>query len=182
MKTRKKADITLAGLGTRHAKVEGKMVVNPLHNPAHAGEKWNPKHIRVAVNVKESALTVMEQRGLIDDAQVKAGERFRSIWESMGGAGAGSFDYSREIVDGGGAKVSLSDRQIQAGQDLADVRRVLGIGYDVMVKVAGEGFGIAELSDNQSKRRAYSEYLKDGLTALAVHWGYENRGTLRKRS
>jgi hypothetical protein len=176
---KEKLGISLAGLGTRQAKVEGKMVANPLHLRAHDGEKWNPKEIKAAVNLKESALVVLEQRGSIDEAQVKAGERFRSIWEALGGAGTGAFDYSREPVDGGGAREALSERQIRAGQDLAEARKVLGIGYDVMVKVAGEGLGIPELTDNQSKRRAYSEYLKDGLSALAKHWGYENRGTKR---
>lgn len=176
---KEKLTVDLLGLGTMKAEVEGKMVDNPLHNVAHDGETWNPKKIRVAVNVKESALVVLEQRGSIDDAQVKAGERFRSIWEALGGSGTGAFDYSREPVDGGGAREALSERQIAAGQDLAEARRVLGIGYDVMVKVAGEGLGISELTDNQSKRRAYAEYLKDGLTALARHWGYENRGNSR---
>lgn len=48
-----------------------------------------------------------------------------------------------------------------------------------MTKVAGEGRGISELTDNLSRRRAYTEYLKDGLTVLARHWGYENRGKTR---
>lgn len=176
---KEKLGAEFVGLGTRQAKVEGKLVDNPLHLRAHDGETWNPKKVKAAINVKESALVVLEQRGLIDEAQVKAGERFRSIWESLGGAGTGSFDYSREPVDGGGPRVALTDRQIAAGQELAEARRVLGIGYDVMVKVAGEGLGISELTENQSKRRAYTEYLKDGLTALARHWGYENRGELR---
>lgn len=183
MKARQKRqtiNIELVGLGSRQAKVETKLVDNPLYLRAHDGERWNPKEIHSAINVKESALTVLEQRGLIDDAQVKAGERFRSIWEALGGSGAGSFDYSREPVDGGGAREALTERQIQAGQDLAKARLVLGIGYEVMVKVAGEGLGISELTENMSKRRAYTEYLKDGLTALAKHWGYENRGVKRK--
>lgn len=174
--------ITLAEIGHRQAQPQLKEIDNPLHNPAHDGEQWNPKRILGAVNMKESALVTLEQRKLINDAQSKAGERFRLIWEALGGAGAGSFDYSREPVDGGGPLSALSDRQIQAGIDLADCRRVLGIGYDVMVKVAGEGKAIADLAQSKNLQRAYVEILKQSLTALAIHFGYENHGKVRKRA
>src|SRR5690606_3037354 len=110
------------------------------------------------------------------------GNRFRSVWEALGGAGAGSFDYSREPVDGGGPRSALSDRQIQAGLDLADCRRVLGIGYDIMVKVAGEGKAVTELTQSKNLQRAYIEMLKQGLTALAIHFGYQNHENMRKQA
>lgn len=172
--------INLAGIGHRQAEPALSEIDNPLYNRAHDGETWNPKKTMAVKNMKESALVVLEQRKLIDEAQAKAGERFRRIWEALGGAGAGSFDYSREPVDGGGPRSALSDRQIQAGIDLADCRRVLGIGYDVMVKVAGEGRAVADLTPSKNLQRAYVEMLKQGLTALAVHFGYENHGKLRK--
>ncbi|WP_430438980.1 hypothetical protein [Shinella sp.] len=172
--------ITLAGIGHCRAEPALSEIDNPLYNRAHDGETWNPKKTMAVKNMKESALVVLEQRKLIDEAQAKAGERFRRIWEALGGAGAGSFDYSREPVDGGGPRSALSDRQIQAGIDLADCRRVLGIGYDVMVKVAGEGRAISELAQSKNLQRAYIEMLKQGLTALAIHFGYENRGNVRK--
>jgi len=171
-------DLTAVGHG--QAKPELSEVDNPLYNGAHDGETWNPRKVLAVRNMKESALVVLEQRNLIDQAQAKAGERFRRIWEALGGAGAGSFDYSREPVDGGGPRSALSDRQIQAGIDLADCRRVLGIGYDVMVKIAGEGRAVSEMAESKNLQRAYIEMLKQGLTALAVHFGYENSGKLRK--
>ncbi|KSV78987.1 hypothetical protein N182_18500 [Sinorhizobium sp. GL2] len=172
--------ISLPTIGSLQAQVELKEIENPLHNPAHDGETWNPKKVFAAVNVKESALIVLKQRKLINEAQERAGERFRRIWEALGASGAGSFDYSREPVDGGGPRSALSDSQIQAGIDLAEARRVLGIGYDVMVKVAGEGKAISELSPNRTLQRAYTEFLKEGLTALSIHWGFDNGGKLRK--
>ncbi|MBD8651502.1 hypothetical protein IFT66_10470 [Rhizobium sp. CFBP 13726] len=183
-KTRKTklGNVSLAAIGNRQTMPVLDEIDNPLHNPAHDGEHWNPKKVTGIKNLKESALVTLEQRGSIDQAQVKAGERFRTIWESLGGAGAGSFDYSRELVDGGGPRSALSDRQIQAGIDLADCRRVLGIGYDVMVKVAGEGRAVTELTQSKNLQRAYIEMLKQGLTALAVHFGYENAGKLRMRA
>jgi hypothetical protein len=80
----------------------------------------------------------------------------------------------------GASRWRLSDRQIQAGIDLADCRRVLGIGYDIMVKVAGEGRAIADLTQSKNLQRAYIEILKQSLTALAIHFGYENNGKVRK--
>ncbi|NTG86188.1 hypothetical protein G6L15_08520 [Agrobacterium rhizogenes] len=174
--------ISLAEIGHRQTQPVLHEVDNPLHNPAHDGEAWNPKRILSAVNLKESALVTLEQRKLINPAQVRAAERFRVIWEALGGAGAGSFDYTREPVDGGGPRSALSDRQIQAGIDLADCRRVLGIGYDIMVKVAGEGRAVTELTQSKNLQRAYIEMLKQGMTALAIHFGYENHGKLRKQA
>jgi hypothetical protein len=172
--------VNLAAVGHAQARPELSEIDNPLYNPAHDGEQWNPRKIMGVKNMKESALVVLEQRNLIDDAQSKAGEKFRRIWESLGGAGAGSFDYTREPVDGGGPRSALSDQQIQAGIDLADCRRVLGIGYDVMVKVAGEGKAVSELTQSKNLQRAYIEILKQSLTALAIHFGYENHGKIRK--
>ncbi|NTG48595.1 hypothetical protein G6M04_14475 [Agrobacterium rhizogenes] len=172
----------MAEIGHRQTQPVLHEVDNPLHNPAHDGEAWNPKRILSAINLKESALVTLEQRKLINPAQVRAAERFRVIWEALGGAGAGSFDYTREPVDGGGPRSALSDRQIQAGIDLADCRRVLGIGYDIMVKVAGEGRAVTELTQSKNLQRAYIEMLKQGMTALAIHFGYENHGKLRKQA
>lgn len=174
--------VKLTSIGNRQTKPVLSDIENPLHNPAHDGETWNPKRTTGVKNMRESALVTLEQRGSIDDAQVKAGEKFRMIWEALGGAGAGSFDYSREPVDGGGPRSALSDRQIQAGIDLAECRRVLGIGYDVMVKVAGEGLAVTEMTQSKNLQRAYIEMLKQGLTALARHFGYENHGDKRKRA
>ena len=178
----KAATVSLAAIG--HSKVLPALseIDNPLHNPAHDGEIWNPKKITGLRNMKESALVTLEQRGALDEAQAAAGNRFRSIWEALGGSGAGSFDYSREPVDGGGARSALSDRQIQAGIDLAACRQALGIGYDIMVKVAGEGKAVTELTESKNLQRAYIEMLKQGLTALAVYFGYENHGKIRKRA
>lgn len=177
---RKRGQFDLSGIGHGKAEPELSEIDNPLYNRSHDGQTWNPKKILGVRNMRESALVVLEQRKLIDESQAKAGERFRRIWEALGGAGAGSFDYSREPVDGGGPRSALSDRQIQAGIDLADCRRVLGIGYDVMVKVAGEGRAVSELTESKNLQRAYIEMLKQGLTALAMHFGYQNTGTMRK--
>ena len=70
--------ITLAGIGHSQAEPALSEIDNPLYNRAHDGETWNPKKTMAVKNMKESALVVLEQRKLIDEAQAKAGERFPS--------------------------------------------------------------------------------------------------------
>ncbi|NNG74714.1 hypothetical protein HLI18_33835, partial [Rhizobium laguerreae] len=96
-------------------------------------------------------------------------------------AGAGSFDYSREPVDGGGSREPLTEQQIRAGQELKHCREILGIrAYDIMSKVAGQGYAIGELAKSHRERTTLADYLKDGLDEMARNWGYENSGNRRK--
>lgn len=156
-------------------------VDNPYYSRAHDAAEANPVKIKVIRNIKESAIVTLAARKHIDECQLAAGNRFRSLWEAMGGAGAGSFDYSREHVDGGGARDPLTERQIQAGQELKRCREILGVrAYDVMSKIAGEGHAIQELALSHRERTTLTDYLKDGLDELAKQWGYQNRGTRRK--
>lgn len=158
-------------------------VDNPYHSKAHDGEDTNPVKIKAQVNIKESAIATLAARKHINEAQVMAADRFRSLWEAMGGAGAGSFDYSREPVDGGGAREPLTERQIRAGLELKMAREVLGNrAYGIMSKIAGEGYAIQELATSHRERTTLTDYLKDGLDELARNWGYENLGTRRKNA
>jgi hypothetical protein len=162
-------------------KIESIYVDNPFYSKAHDGEGTNPVKIKAQINIKESAIATLAARKHINEAQVAAATRFRSLWESMGGAGAGSFDYSREHVDGGGAREPLTERQIRAGLELKYAREVLGVrAYDIMSKIAGQGYAIQELAKSHRERTTLTDYLKDGLDELARKWGYENRGTKRK--
>lgn len=162
-------------------KMETVYVDNPLYSKAHEGASGNPVKIKAQLNIKESAIVTLAVRKHIDEAQLAAANRFRMLFEAMGGAGAGSFDYSREPVDGGGSREPLTDRQIQAGLELKRCRELLGMrSYDVVSKIAGQGFAIQELAKAHRERTTLTDYLKDGLTDLAIEWGMENRGTKRK--
>ncbi|WP_432416649.1 hypothetical protein [Rhizobium leguminosarum] len=57
------------------------------------------------MNIRESALTTMAARGVLNAAQVAAAPRFRALWESMGGMGASAIDYGREQVDAAGRAI-----------------------------------------------------------------------------
>ncbi|KQV28119.1 hypothetical protein ASC97_07160 [Rhizobium sp. Root1203] len=163
------------------AKLQSVYVDNPYYSKAHDGEGANPVKIKAKVNIRESAITTLAARKLIDDSQRAAADKFRGLWEAMGGAGAGSFDYSREPVDGGGSREPLTERQIQAGLELKRAQEILGVrAYDIMSKIAGQGYAIQELAKSQRERHTLTDYLKDGLDELARSWGYANRGTKRK--
>ncbi len=165
------------------AKLQAVYVDNPYYSSAHDGEGANPVKIKAVVNIRESAITTLAARKHIDASQKAAADRFRSLWEALGGAGAGSFDYSREQVDGGGAREALTERQIEAGMELKRAKAVLGNkAYDIMSKVAGQGYAIQELATTHRERTTLTDYLKDGLDELARNWGYANRGIKRKRA
>ena len=180
-KAKKPKKQTVAGVGNLKSEVRIQKVPNPLFSRAHNGETWNPVVISAHVNIRESAIATLAARKHINEAQVAAADRFRALWESMGGAGAGAFDYSREPVDGGGSNDPLSERQIRAAMELKRIREILGVrAYDIMGKIAGEGFAIPELAKTHRERTTLTDYLKDGLDEMARQWGYENRGTKRR--
>jgi hypothetical protein len=162
-------------------KLEPVYVDNPYYSKAHDRDNSNPIKIKAQINVRESAIVTLAARKHIDEAQFAAATKFRSLWEAMGGAGAGSFDYSREPVDGGGSREPLTERQIRAGLELKRAQELLGVrAYDIMSKIAGQGYAIPELAKSHRERTTLTDYLKDGLDELAREWGYANRVNRRK--
>lgn len=166
------------GLGSQHAKVKLVEIDNPHYSKTHAGSPGNPKTVTAAMNLRESPIAMMAAKGHLEPHQVEAAIKFRRLWEALGGSGAGSFDYSREPVDGGGARDPISDRQIDAGFKLKECRELLGRRhYDVVSRVAGDGCTIAELGTSKRARHTLADYLRDALDDLAVHWGLQKRKT-----
>jgi len=164
------------GLGSQQAKMKLVEIENPHYSKIHAGASGNPKTVTAAMNLRESPIAMMAAKGHLEPHQVEAAIKFRRLWEALGGAGARSFDYSREPVDGGGAREPISDRQIDAGTQLKDCRDILGRRhYEVVSKVAGEGRTIAEIGTSKRARHTLADYLKDALEDLAVHWGFQKR-------
>jgi hypothetical protein len=128
------------------------------------------------VNIKESAAGTLYSRGHIKDAQWAAAGRFRQYWERSGAKGTIAIDYSREQVDGGKSIDPLQDSMVDAVRQLNECRPVLGRkAFDLMIKVVGQGMEIADIAKTQREKTTYSDYIKDGLDALAVHWGYKTR-------
>ncbi len=176
-KSRKAVAVTeYAGLGHRHAEVQVIEIDNPHYSRAHEGSSGNPKTVSAALNLRESPIALMAAKKHLEMHQVQAAVRFRKLWETLGGSGAGSFDYSREPVDGGGAREPITDRQMDAGKMLKLCQMVIGQrAFIIVEKVAGEGRTIAEISHSKREKLTNADYLRNALDDLAEHWGYKTK-------
>ncbi len=164
-------------LGHLKADVVHMRVDNPDFSRDHAENKLgNYRHVVAAVNVRESAVSVLASRGLLSEHQVRAADKFRGLWEKLGGSGAGAMDYTREPVDGGGARDPISIRQMEAGKELARCRQLLGYrGYTLVCRVCGEGNSLSEIGSIKREKIAAAENLRAHLDDLCDMWGYKTR-------
>lgn len=175
---KRKAEMPMeyADLGHRHSEVKVIEIDNPHYSAVHAGSPGNPKTITAAMNLRESPVALMAAKGHLDAHHVQAANKFRRYWETLGGAGAGSFDYSREPVDGGGAREPITDHQIEAGLILKLCQTVIGQrAFRIVEMVCGEGRSIAEISMSKREKTTNADYLRHALEDLAGHWGYKTK-------
>jgi hypothetical protein len=151
-------------------------VDNPLWSRDHYGRIDNPRRIMAMVSLRESAITTMHAREVIDDAQAAAAIRFRRNWEAMGAKGAGAIDYSKEPVDGGGIVETVLDRHLIAGRELHACRLVLGVrGYRLVSQVCGEGHQVSELFPEKRAQMSAMDALRGHLDDLAELWNIKMR-------
>ena len=154
---------------------------NPNWSRDHDGRKDNPRYIQAAMNLRESAVVSLYARGHIDEAQHKAAEEFRRLFETLGGVGARAIDYSREFVDGGRFPEPIGDRQIDAGKKLAAAYEALtkahGLyAWKIVGYVCGEGRSISELTETKRQRLTMTDNLRTYLDCLCAHWQLAPRG------
>ncbi|RWQ44923.1 hypothetical protein [Mesorhizobium sp.] len=164
-------------MSSPHQKLRPATVPNPFFSRAHPADASNPRTIPAAVNVRESAIVMLASRGALDAAQVAAANRFRALWEAMGGAGASGIDPGRLVVDGGKMPDGISQRQINAGQELRRCRALLGVrGYRLVSLVAGEGRSLHEVAGKDKRQRLVAaDLLRWCLDDLAGLWGIATR-------
>lgn len=171
------------GIGTLKSQIAIVEADNPNYAPIHAGAPGNPKRVTVAINLRESPVAMMAAKGHIDQSQLAAANHFRKLWEALGGTGAGAMDYTREPVDGGGAREPITDRQIDAGLKLKQAQMHVGVrAFGVVEKVCGEGISVSDLGTSHRERTTYADYLKHALTDLASLWGYQSVVKTRRYS
>lgn len=162
----------------QHRALRGVVVDNPFYSRAHAGDATNPKQIDAIINIRESAVTMLASRRRIDAAQVAAADKFRALWEAMGGKGASAIDYGRDHVDGGKRADPISERQMNAADELRRAHRALGPdGYWLVCRICGEGWSLHEVCPKGSKRGklAAATRLRSCLDVLALMWGLATR-------
>ena len=148
-------------------------VENPYFQPEHPESSNNPKRIMAAINTQESAVETLFARGLIDRAQKRAADKFRALWETMGGK-VPSLDYTMDRVDGGGSDVIGT--RLTAAQELDQCRLMLGRrGYDLICRICGEGRALGELFSTNREKTTAADVLRAGLDDLAEMWGMYRR-------
>lgn len=151
-------------------------VDDPYFNRAHAETKANPRKITAAYNMMESPIAYMIAKGQVDQGQGAAGLHFRRIFEQAGGTGAQAMDYTKEPVDGGMIADPITERQWRAGQELRDAHAMLGqLGYDLVRDVCGRGCFLKDLYPTKWQQTQAGKNLRDCLTTLSHHWGYETK-------
>ncbi|MGN7878575.1 DUF6456 domain-containing protein [Ensifer sp. 22460] len=163
----------LCGMSTpSKIKLRPVTVANPYYSRAHPEGVTNPSTISAVINVRESAVTTLATRGVLDAAQVAAADRFRRLFEAMGGKGAGAIDYGREPVDGGTTREPITERQVSAGKELARCRELLGARlYWLVSAVCGEGRALHEVvGDGKRDRLTAADMLRMALDDLCGMW------------
>jgi len=154
----------------------GADVDNPHYSRAHSENLTNPRKIRVMKNARESAVEMLYARGKLDEAQKETADRFRRLWERCGGSGSAAMDYTREVVDGGPPRDPISERQVEAGRELARCRTLLGARlYSLVCRVCGEGWALSQISTMKRDRLTVADNLRDSLDDLGEMWGIIKR-------
>nr|WP_318028489.1 hypothetical protein [Rhizobium ruizarguesonis] len=157
-------------------KLRPTLVENPYFSRAHPPDATNPRTIPAMMDIRESAITTLAARGVLDAALVAAATHFRARWESMGGKSASAIDYGREHVDGGKARDPITERQVNAGKVLARCRALLGARmYGLVSAVCGEGFALTEIFARKRERLTAADCLRMSLDDLAELWRMATR-------
>lgn len=159
-----------------HRSLRAVVVDNPFYSRAHAGTAGNPKQIDAVINLRESAIVMLASRRRIDAAQLAAANKFRALWESMGGKGASAIDYGREHVDGGKSADPITERQITAADELRRAWHALGPQrYAFVTRACCEGYALRELAHTKRGKLAAAKELRACLDRLAALWGLATR-------
>src|SRR5690606_7860118 len=79
-----------------------------------------PKHVRAAVNMRESPIVWMLAHDHVNAHQAMAANEFRMWYEAAGASDLKAMDTTKEPVDGGGTGELLTDRKIKAAKKLKD--------------------------------------------------------------
>lgn len=162
------------------------MIENPLWATRFYNDTVTPRWIPAMMNFKESAISLLASKGVLVAHQVAAADRFRQLYEDVGGAGAKALDYTKEPVDGGGRTDPISVVQLTAGLELKRASSVLRRRYGdeahkLVIAIAGEGKSIHDFCQTRRQRDTMTDNLRTYLDCLAELWGYAARRLQRHR-
>jgi len=133
---------------------------------------------KVYLNIRESRLVYMFHRNLISWEEYEAGSRYRLMCELQ----SGMKDLSiKERVDGSGSDImAMQMGAIFAVKEIDD--SLTEHNSLVMKLFCVSNYGIIEIAKilGVTERRA-SQYVHEGLNALAIYYGYKKiRHTIRR--
>jgi hypothetical protein len=135
------------------------------------------KKLEVVINLRHDVLTHWRARGTIDDAEYTAGRDFQKNYEAAEIGAAGAMRYDKPRVDGGYPLDPLTEKVLQASQELCELALVLGqIDYALVSRVIGQGVTVeAEVREhdwgsNVERARHYvATRVRHALRTLAEH-------------
>ena len=133
---------------------------------------------KVWYNIRESRLSYMLHRKLISVNKYEAGSRYRRLCEI---ATSGLKSCVQDVrIDG--SKPDMLISKLGAIFEMVRISEEIGSHYEKVLKFfCWENYGIIEIANKLgiTERRA-SNYVHDGLSALAIYYGYEKvRNTIR---
>lgn len=133
-------------------------------------------------SIKDDPLGKMGARGQVDGAQLAAGRRWQSDYESAEVGGIKANDTTREPVDGGGAfHDPITDRQRVAVQRLQAARAELGQEGESLVRdVLASGLTIELVAGKRNltterERKYLGRRFREALETLAVFYGLASK-------
>lgn len=167
-------------VGRPHLEIIERDIENPMWSRSYDGVKSNPRYIRGQVNTLESPISYLASKGALNPAQVAAADRFRRMFEKVGGAGARAIDYSRPNVDGGNIADPINPNQLDAGLQLAAAHDALAATYGryawlLVSYICGEGRHIRELTTTRRQHDTMLDNLRAYLDCLSEHWQMATR-------
>jgi hypothetical protein len=155
---------------TRNAMVAPAVVDDPYSTIA--GEK-----IRVTRSLRDDTLAWMYSRSFIDTAEFSAGRKWEQYvhWAEIGGVRA--IDPTKEAVDGKRLPEPITDRQIEAMQQLRMAEGVLGMeGASLVRDILTHQLTITMAAARrylltEQERKYLGRRFRECLDTLAEHWG-----------
>jgi hypothetical protein len=168
---------------------DGALIIRPVL----MDDPFEPGTRRVVLkNVRVNPVDAMYYAGRIDDAQMAAGNLFRSYWEEAEIGGSRAIDYSRQRVDGGRMAEPLTERAAMARSQLLAAYELLGKRpYALLTAVVGEGVSCARIAIERphlvrglvgKRGEGYASGLVgDMLEQLVDMWGLVAMGPRRTR-
>tara|TARA_B100000519_G_C13964827_1_gene307066 strand:- start:22 stop:507 length:486 start_codon:yes stop_codon:yes gene_type:complete len=132
---------------------------------------------KVWLNIRESRLLYMFHRRLISWEEYEAGSRYRLMCELQGG---GTGNVIKERIDNN--NTDFMSMQMGAALAVAEVDEELGEHLSQIMKFfCHYNYGIIEIANILgTTERKMSNYVHEGLSRLAVYYGYKKvRHTIR---